>query len=83
MPRYDYQCDRCGDRTERDCSYDDRTKAFKCKCGGRMRYGMHAAPGIGVPGHQNKAVFADPMTGKTKAVVPGHFGKEAKRKRSK
>lgn len=80
---YDFECEVCGVLEERNVPYEERNDQECAECGNVMRLGWRKAPGVGKPGHQTHAVFADPVTGKTVASVPGHFGKEAKRKRKK
>lgn len=36
MPRYDFECKKCGVKEEKTLKIDERNKKQKCKCGQKM-----------------------------------------------
>ncbi len=75
MPLYTYACE-CGHEYEEIVKYEERdTVLISCeKCRKRMKRAVDGAK-LGKPPYQMAAVMGDGR------VVPGHFGKEAKRNR--
>jgi len=88
MPLYSYRCRQCGELLEQVVSYRDRDKfiqhdgpngdagpGYKSVCGGELirKEGLEM-PTIARETYQCKAILGNG------AHIPGHFGKEAKRK---
>lgn len=77
MPLYTYTCAACNAEAEHLVRTDDRNKPQPCKCGGKMkRRGLETFT-FGPPEYQMGAIMSDG------SHVPGHFAKDAKRRRKK
>jgi putative FmdB family regulatory protein len=77
MPLYTYICQGCGVEAEHLVRYDDRNNEQTCVCGDKMvRRGLEGFA-IGDAPQQMGAIFNDGSR------VPGHFGRDAKRRRKK
>lgn len=77
MPLYLYKCVVCGHTDEHYESLDSRDSEHRCsKCQALAELIM-AAPTIGKSAHQTQAIMSDG------SKVPGHFGKDAERRRKK
>jgi len=75
MPLYTYSCDRCGRTKEHVVGCRDRDLAIPCECGGKQRRRGVEPFRIGASAYQMQAILSDGTR------VPGHFGKDAKRRR--
>ena len=76
-PLYTYSCGSCGDVQEHLVSCRDRDELDCGRCGARLeRHGVERFA-IGAPAYQMGAILADGTH------VPGHYGKDAKRRRKK
>ena len=77
MPRYDVECQKCGEVKEVDCAAGQKDELSHIVCGGQLKVVWLKAPSQGAPRHQTHAVFSDPVTGKVVSKVPGLFGKDS------
>ena len=77
MPIYTYKCESCGSEKEHFVFSSERNNPCDCACGGTMKRRGLETFSIGAPEYQMQAVLSDGTH------VPGHFGKDAKRKRKK
>jgi len=74
MPLYTFICNKCEGEFERIEKHEDLRKVFACECGGELRWRGCEDIKVGRPGYQMAAVTS------TGAKIPGHFGKEARKK---
>lgn len=79
MPMYDFICVACGVWVEQVVPYDRRDDEYDHECGGRLER-RPAGAKSGVGNYQMKAVITDKHD-RIRGHVPGHFGKEAARRR--
>jgi putative FmdB family regulatory protein len=77
MPRYDYQCSGCAWTGPLIVKLDDRDEQRCPRCDGLL-----AREEIGEVAPHQHAYQSAGIFGPKGARVPGHFGREAKRRRS-
>ncbi len=76
-PLYSYVCEACANAQEHLVRLDDRNNPVPCHCGGQMtREGLEVFA-MGDPEYQMTGILSDGTK------VPGHFAKDAKRRRKK
>lgn len=77
VPMYTYTCTTCQAEQEHLVRYDDRNDPQPCECGGKQkRRGLETFT-FGPPEYQMAGITADGRH------IPGHFAKDAKRRRRK
>jgi hypothetical protein len=76
---YDWICTACDEWVEKVVPYDRRDDEYDHECGGRLKRRPPAAKS-GAGNYQMKAVITNKHD-RVVGHVPGHFGKEATRKR--
>ena len=76
-PLYSYKCQKCGKTVERVVKYEHRDNPWTHddECGGKLSRGGLELCHFGKETYQCKAILGNG------AHIPGHFGKEAKRRR--
>jgi putative FmdB family regulatory protein len=76
MPIYTYQCSECGSIEERVTTFANRDAAICDECSQPLQRSGVELFTLGQPAYQMKAILNNGEK------VPGHFGKDAARKKS-
>lgn len=79
IPMYNWICTSCSEWVEKVVPYDQRDDEYDHECGSRLER-RPAGAKSGAGNYQMKAVITDNHE-RVVGHVPGHFGKEAMRKR--